>query len=309
MNSSEYSFARYLAAKKSVDDRALNFHVRQVLKASLPRTFSEKPLKVLEIGAGIGTMIERIVEWGLLDHAEYTAIDAQKENIVFAKRRLLDWTDQNSYQVEENNGEMLIYGDTTRVKVNLLAADLFDFIANERGKQTWDLLIAHAFLDLVDIPSTLPQIFGLGREASWFYFTINYDGLTVLEPLIDLDFDRWVLELYHRAMEQRCRNGRLFGDRYTGRHLFQEIRKSNGRILAAGSSDWVVYPEPYEYPHDEAYFLHFIIDTIYQALKNHPELDQRQFEAWVHQRHAQIEHQELIYIAHQIDYFGIFPPN
>jgi hypothetical protein len=309
LNSSEYSFPRYLAAKKSVDDRALNFHVRQALKASIPRTFGEKPLKVLEIGAGIGTMIERMLEWDLLEYADYTAIDAQIENITFAKRRLLEWGDQNDYQAVEKNGEMFLGRDTTQVKVSLFATDLFDFIASECGKRTWDLLVAHAFLDLVDVPSALPQIFSLAREASWFYFSINYDGLMVLEPEIDFDFDRWVLELYHRTMEHRSRDGQLFGDRYTGRHLFQQIQENGGRILASGSSDWVVYAEPGGYPNDEAYFLHFIIDTIYQALINHPELDNQQFEEWIHQRHAQVERWELIYIAHQIDYFGIFSAN
>ena len=43
---------RYLAAKKSVDDRALNWQVWQRLVAALPRATTEQPLRILEVGAG-----------------------------------------------------------------------------------------------------------------------------------------------------------------------------------------------------------------------------------------------------------------
>src|SRR6266851_553849 len=70
-----YSFARYLTAKKSVDDRALNGHVWQGLVAALPRATPEQPLRVLEVGAGLGTMVERLFAGDMLTHATYTAID------------------------------------------------------------------------------------------------------------------------------------------------------------------------------------------------------------------------------------------
>jgi SAM-dependent methyltransferase len=309
VTSREYSFTRYLTAKKSVDDRALNHHVWQVLKDSMPKSTIKKPLKVLEIGAGIGTMIERLIEWDFLEYAEYTAIDSQADNIDFAQEYLSNWANKKNYHVVELGNELIISSETKNIKVKLIPVDLFAFIASMRGKRTWDLIIAHAFLDLVDIPDTLPQIFALTQEGSKFYFSINYDGLTVLEPAIDHDFDRLVLELYHRTMEQRQKDGLLFGDRNTGRHLFHHIRRSGGQILASGSSDWVVYPEVNSYQQDEAYFLHFIIHTIFQALVGHPDLDSMRFAEWIRQRHFQIERKELIYIAHQIDFFGLCPPN
>jgi hypothetical protein len=105
-------------------------------------------------------------------------------------------------------------------------------------------------------------------------------------------------------MHERIREGRRFGDHQTGRHLFDHLQNAGGQILAVGSSDWCVFPGPGGYPQDEAHFLHCIIDTIYQALENHPELDSALFEEWIRLRHAQIERQELIYIAHQLDYVG-----
>jgi hypothetical protein len=34
-------------------------------------------------------------------------------------------------------------------------------------------------------------------------------------------------------------------------------------------------------------------------------LDPVRFEAWIAERHAQIERGELVYIAHQLDFFGV----
>jgi SAM-dependent MidA family methyltransferase len=162
----EYSFTRYLAAKKSVDNRAINRHVQQVLLESLPQTSADQPLRVLEMGAGIGTMIERMLEWDLFSFVDYTAIDTQTENIRHAQRRLLTWATQNGYQAAERTDGLTIGGEGIEVNIKLIDVDLFDFITDQQYFGNFDLLVAHAFLDLVDIPETLPQIFSLGRNES-----------------------------------------------------------------------------------------------------------------------------------------------
>ena len=181
--SQEYSFARYLAAKKSVDDRALNQHVWQTLKREMPTGTPEEPVRVLEIGAGIGAMFERALDWGLLTHACYTALDRQVDNITWARRRLDQWGQENGYQVKITpDGDLVFHQPGRRVCLHLIAIDLFDFIAQQKGHSKWDLIIAHAFLDLVDIPTTLPQLFSLSKPHGLYYFTINFDGATLLEP-------------------------------------------------------------------------------------------------------------------------------
>jgi ubiquinone/menaquinone biosynthesis C-methylase UbiE len=79
---------RYLAAKKSVDDRALNWQVWQRLVAALPRATPQQPLRILEVGAGIGSMVERLVTGDVLTHAIYTAIDQAPTLLAEAHRRL-----------------------------------------------------------------------------------------------------------------------------------------------------------------------------------------------------------------------------
>ena len=57
-----YSLIRYLAAKKSVDDRALNWRVWQRLVTALPRATTEQPLHILEVGADICAAIAEPAE-------------------------------------------------------------------------------------------------------------------------------------------------------------------------------------------------------------------------------------------------------
>jgi SAM-dependent methyltransferase len=305
MVQSEYSFQRYLSAKKSVDDRALNRRVWERMAASLP---SGRPLQVLEMGAGIGTMVERMLDWGALRHAEYTAIDSMPENIAAARLRLARWGEQHSLRVSQPMPDrLLLEGAGVRLSVRLLAIDLFDFIREHARTRHWDLLVAHAFLDLVDIPSTLPQLVNLVHPGGLFYFTINFDGDTIFQPEIDPAFDAHVESCYHRSMDERLTGGMPSGDSRSGRHLFGHLSRQGLRLLDAGASDWIVFAGELGYPQDEAYFLHFILHAMQQALQSHPDLEQARFSAWIAARHAQVERGELLYIAHQLDLLAQAP--
>jgi len=83
-----YSFTRYLAAKKNLDDRSLNRRGWDRLRQAVQERPEPAPLRVLEVGCGIGTMIERLLDWGLLGQAVYTAIDAEAANLAAARERL-----------------------------------------------------------------------------------------------------------------------------------------------------------------------------------------------------------------------------
>ena len=155
---SNYSFARYLSSKKSVDNRALNRVVWQRLQSIIACEHSGKPPAILEIGAGIGTMFERSLEWGLFKKAYYTAIDAMLENILEARARIPGWAYNVSYRVEEiADDELRLSGSGTDVTLKLEEGDFFDFAMKNHGSYAWDLIIANAFLDLVDAGRTLPM--------------------------------------------------------------------------------------------------------------------------------------------------------
>jgi SAM-dependent methyltransferase len=298
MRPANYSFTRYLAAKKDLDDRSLNCRVWEALAQAVQARPDPGPLRVLEVGCGIGTMIERLLERGLLSHAVYTALDAEPQIIAAARERL------RGLAAPETTGPLLIRSQDGQIQVELEAIDLFDFIPREQGRATWDLLIAHAVLDLLDLSRALPSMFSLLRPGGLFYFTLNFDGATILEPTIDPELDRQIEFLYHDTMDRRRLHGRPAGDSRTGRRLFQALADAGARVAAAGSSDWVVFPGPDGYSEAEAYFLHFIIDTMRRALEDHAELDPARFGHWIETRHRQIETGQLIYLAHQLDFFG-----
>jgi len=317
-----YSFTRYLTAKKSVDDRALNRYVWQSLSAALPCSTAEKPLHVLEIGAGLGAMVERLVAGGLLRHATYTAIDMELTLIAEARRCLSQWAATQGWQVQQDSPvqacpdgpeacpgahEIHMQRPGREITVATEAIDVAHFIARERGRRTWDLLIAQAFLDLVDVPTTLPALLSLLRPGGLLYCPITFDGGTVFQPEIDPEFDRVIEACYHQTMDQRLIAGKPSGDSCTGRHLFAHLRAAGAEVLAAGSSDWVVCAGANGYPADEAYFLHFIIHTVHTALAGHAALDAERFAAWIAQRRAQVEQGTLVYIAHQLDILGRVP--
>ena len=79
--------------------------------------------------------------------------------------------------------------------------------------------------------------------------------------------------------------------------------------MAAGSSDWVVYPATDgNYPADEAYFLRSILSTIRDALRNRQDrVDPADLADWLAVRYRQLAAGELVYIAHQLDFAGRWP--
>jgi len=288
-----YSFPRYLLSKQSVDDRALN---RQVYETLLSRVPAE-PIDIIEVGAGIGTMAARLWHWGFLTRANYRVVDSMQENIDFARTWIPHWADENHLRWERIEDDKLRLFDGTRsLNITLTCADVFDFIHTHPPQA--ELLIAHAFLDLLPMPESLPGLLSLVKSDGLAWLTLNFDGVTTFEPVIDPALDAKIEKLYHLSMDGRLTGG----DSHSGRHLFKHLKDSGLEILAAGASDWVVYAQNGHYPADEAYFLHFILNFFEQSLSNHPELDPDTFRGWLNERRAQIERGELTYIAHQMDF-------
>lgn len=289
--SMEYSFPRYLLSKQSVDDRALNKDVLNALKTHLP----QKPLRIIEVGGGIGTMIKRLTNWDVVCTAEYVLVDEMSENIEYAQAWIPQWAEETGLSVERSaENQMRVFDLTRDIRIQLGRADVFDFIQNNNTPA--DLLIAHAFLDLLPMPESLTKLLTLTNGLAWL--TLNFDGVTTLEPVINIALDEHIERLYHKTMDERHTGG----SSKSGRYLFSHLQHAGADILAAGASDWVVYGVDGNYPQDEAYFLHFILHFFEESLKGNPELDEAVFADWLKKRHEQSERGELVYVAHQMDF-------
>jgi SAM-dependent methyltransferase len=289
----EYSFPRYLLAKQTVDDRALNRHVMDALKANLP----EPPMRIIEVGAGVGTMLARLLAWGILTQADYVHVDAMADNIAYASEWIPKWAAEAGMRAERvEQNQIRVFDQNRDVRVRLERADVFDFIQSRPAPA--DVLIAHAFLDLLPLPASMPGLLSLTKNLAWL--TINFDGVTTFEPAVDAALDEQIERLYHETMDAR----RTGGDSRAGRHLFSHLRLAGAKILAAGASDWVVHSVNGKYPGDEEYFLHFILHFFEESLTGHKDLGAKEFADWLSTRRAQIERGELIYIAHQLDFLA-----
>jgi len=159
----------------------------------------------------------------------------------------------------------------------------------------------------VDVPAVLPGLLRLLVPGGVYWFTINYDGDSIFEP--GHPRDGQIMQAYHRDMGERFRYGGPAGDSRTGRRLFHYLRAAGAPALAAGSSDWVVYPGPDgNYPGDEAYFLRSILNTIENALRSHQDrVEPADLADWLAVRGRQLVTGELVYIAHQLDFVGRSP--
>lgn len=288
-----YSFPRYLAAKKAIDDRALNPNVWEAMSRAVQPAGPDAPLRVLEMGCGTGTMLERILERGLGGEEgrglHYTGIDADPDNIAHALQRFSPSLHPSSYLLHPPS---------------FIPSNLFSLPPSlpQRG---FDLLLAHAFLDLVPLSRALPVLFSYLRPGGIFYFTLNFDGETIFQP--EHPLDPRIISLYHRTMDERTSDSHPSGDCHTGRHLFAQLENAGVELLAAGSSDWVVFPRGGRYPGEEAYFLHHILHFFEESLAGHPELDGDELAGWLALRHAQVDGGALVYVAHQLDFAGRYP--
>src|SRR5580700_4713670 len=278
-------YARYLAAKTTVDDRALN---RQVL-TELRRLMPAGAPRVLEVGAGLGTMVARLMDWGVVGAGEYILLDADRPLLDHSRRWLRDWAAARGLRCD-------LLPDGLRVgdlRVRLVHAELGSYLGTDHGALA-DVLIANAVLDLVDVPAILPELLRLLVPGGVYWFTINYDGMSIFAP--DHPRDDQVMQADHRDMDERIRYGRAAGESRTGRHLFHHLRAAGAPALAAGSSDWVVHPGPDgTYAGDEAYFLQSILSTIHNALRNRQDrVAPADLADWLAERGRQLAAGELV---------------
>jgi hypothetical protein len=286
-----YSFPRYLLSKQTVDDRALNRGVLEALKVNLPR----RPLQVIEIGAGMGNMVARLLSWDVITKADYTLVEAMEENIRFALEWIPKWASGAGLKAERvADNHLRVFDKTREVAIHLECADVFDFISKNTAPA--DLLIAHAVLDLFQMPESLPKLLSLTKDLAWL--TVIFDGVTSFEPTIDDRLDDQIERLYHETMDKRATGG----DSRAGRHLFAHLRKADAHILAVGPSDWVVHAQDGKYPNDEEYFLYFILHFFEESLSGHSALDAVAFANWLSKRREQVQNGGLVYIAHQMDF-------
>lgn len=286
---------RYLEAKRTVDERALDGRVRRALLDALP----ERP-RVFEAGCGTGATVPRLLEWGI-EPDRYVGVDRDAGVVAFARDvRPAELRRRGYDAVDTETGFRL--GDAT---FEFRVGDALQSATDRAG--TADLLVAQAFADLVPLDDLLAAVERALAPGGLAYLPVTFDGGTVFQP--DHPADDAVVAAYHDHIDATA--GR---DSRAGRHLAARLRDGTGTLLAMGASDWVVRPRveacstsvegesegDSRYPADEAHFLATILNFVEAALEERDEsIDGA--DDWLATRRRQLRDGELLYVAHQYD--------
>lgn len=295
-----YSFPRYLEAKRTVDRRARNRRVEEQFRRALDGL--NGPIEICELGTGTGTMVETILEWVSGTSVRYDALDEDPELLDVAAQNVGDDTGLSTGL----SGDVCsIEGDGTVVEVEFREVDALAHL--ETSKDAYDVVVAQSFLDLTDLRATLERIASALRPRGIGYFPITFDGVTSLLPPVDPNLDDRIERRFHRRMDTTEKNDGATGDSNAGRHLLTGVPEAGGELVAAGGSDWVVRSTDDGYEADEAYFLHYIVDTIASSLADDDTIDDERLRDWAERRHEQVADAELVYLAHQLDVLARWP--
>ena len=324
-------FVEYLTAKRTVDDRALDRRVWDRFVSHLVdrERASTEPVRVVEVGAGVGSMLARLAAWEALPgRVSYRLVDVDEAAISAARERLPEWLADAGYDTAWlDDGRLAASRDAnadgeatgtaqettkdarTDLTVSFEVADAAALAGTERGAESnsgtdWettgdaDAVVAAAFLDVVDLDRMLPALRDLLRPDGVLYAPCTFDGATHFSP--QHEHDARIERLYHRHMDEvRERPG---GSR-AGRDVLERAPNHGFAVEAVDGCDWVVRPRDGTYPHAEATFLDHLLATIDGALADYPTatLDPAVREAWVETRRRQLDRGELTLVAHHLD--------
>lgn len=290
-------YARYLLAKRSVDDRSLNAGVLSWLRGEL----GSAARRFVEIGGGVGTMVARLYGQGIAVRGEYLLIDDDARMLGEARRYLAGWAAAHGVTVREPI-DGIVLGE---LAVSFVEAEIGAYSEHCADRRA-DVLIGCAVLDVIDVPLLLPRILRLLKPGGAYWFPITYDGEMAFVP--DHPADAAVIAAYHADMDRRERYGRPAGERFAGRHLIGHLRSAGAPARAVGSADWAVVPGPDgRYPGSESAFVASILDTIESALMpdgGMPRLDRDVVTSYLSDRREQLARGELVYLAHNLDVAG-----
>jgi len=292
-------FRRYLEAKRTVDDRALDRRLIEELGGRLAdrQDGDDGRIRVLEAGAGIGTMIERFIEWEVLPAGEaaYTAVDIEPEMTAAVPERLRSWSGERAASVTGGDTATIDAG-ARRVEVLPVTADAVDYARRLDREQ--DLLVGAALLDLLPRAALSTLLSALGA-GGLYYFPLVFDGATRFQPAHPAD--RAVERHYHAHMDAKPG-----GTSRAGGAALTELRALDGvSVLGVAGSDWIVRPVDGAYPGTEAAFLRYILETIEGAVGQvAPDRFQETLADWLAARRKHLEAGELVYLTHQIDLLG-----
>lgn len=299
-----YDEQRYLSAKRAIDARSRDERVWARFRDELGELARAKPpgepLRILELGGGLGHLATEVMAQLDVPALDYTVVDLSPANLEGARATVAAWAAERGMTVEHGTAEAHLQSESAAWRVGFAHREALDYLTEFATAAPWDVIIAQAFLDLVHLPAFLNQLQGRLNRDALAYFPINFDGLTAFEPPLDPELDGAIVDAYHASMDARAApEGPSAGSR-SGRELLLALRE-RAHVLAAGSSDWIVMAGPDGFTDDEAYFLHHILHFVETSVAEFANVSVEALDDWLAVRRRQIDRGELVFLAHQVD--------
>jgi SAM-dependent methyltransferase len=294
-------FAEYLEAKFALDERSLNREVRAAfLNAlrSLPR------IECLDVGAGVGATFRRLLLSGLTTPLSLTALDRD--------RGLLDIARQDAEDRLRALGlEPRVEDGAIQTRSERLAAMHFAScqLNEHRPGRLYNVITAHAFLDLSPLPQSLRQFAAWLQPGGYLYASINYDGDTALAPSYQgSNFEATLLGHYNKSMELRRVDDQATGGAYCGRRLQALLPEHAFDIVACGRSDWNIRPFEGEYRDSDAICLKALLDFIGSEGRRSKLFEADQIDRWRDDRLRSLQQRRLGMRISHLDLLARYGP-
>jgi len=294
------TFPEFLTAKRTVEDRALNRRVWEQFGTQLEKQAAgdRDPVRIVEIGAGTGSMIARLADWEALPPTvSYRAVDLDADTVDSARKQLPEWLRDAGYTVDEQPDRLRAHrtdSDATdrTIEITLEVGD--GFAIDDEA----DAVIAAAVLDLVELEPVVDELKWLLNDGGVLYAPITFNGHSSFIPRDPLD--NRIERLYHRHMDEIRDQP---GSSRAGQQLLKVLPAAGYTVLEAGGADWIVRPTDGTYPTGESTVLEHLLATIDGALADYPAdvIDPETRTDWVERRREQLARGELTLVAHHLD--------
>lgn len=293
----------YLDIKFALDERSLNPAVKSAFFGALR---DRAALACLDIGAGSGATLWRLLNADLKAPLEVTAVDREPALLELAQRRAVTLLGARGYKVTATPGAIKAKRGRRQIAVEFIMADLEHFEHDRLGH--YDAVIAHAVMDLLPPQAMAGRISGWLKPHGMFYATLNYDGGTSLWPIHrDQALEERIFCAYDAAMERRRIWDQSSGGPRTGRRLHAALLETGLDVLAYGSSDWNLAPLNRRYRDREALCLIGLLDLIRDEATKSGQFVQDELDAWHQGRLRDVRDARLGLVVHQLDFLAAKP--
>lgn len=290
-----FDYPEYLAIKQAIDDKSLNPSVWQALATALTSQAGNPRFRILEIGAGTGSMIMRLLAAGLLDRCQYVAVELEPGFGRVAESALSVWAGAHGYRMEViSPSNWIVEKDEKIIEIQWLAADILE-LTSAFASGYFDLLIGHAIIDLLPVPECMPGLLNLLKPGGGYFFSLNFAGVTSFSPSHPRDLE--ITAAYHLDMDRRF-PALQWRASQTGKILGKWLKEQGHLVCVEGDSPWQLCAV--STPSAEVNrFIGNILDTMAKALAGLEGLEE-----WLKLRRQQADSGKLLFFAANRDYFG-----